>query len=324
MTTLADKAILSGADNRPPMLEKDMYNSWKSRIELYMKNRQHRRMILESIVYGPLICLTIEENGVTMLRKYFELSPTDAIQDDCEIKATNIILQGLPPEVYALVNNHKVSKDFWERIQLLMQGTSLTKQDKEYCDELNNAKVTLMANLSYYGSDVLAKKAQQLEPKLYDGNVIMNTYGITIPDFEETLMLAEESRLKMIFKQQYLVVLEKKVNTTLVDYAALNQLSQYFKKRFVPKTKLSAEQAFWSQNSINSSDTSPSCIPTRVEVPKELPKVTMVYTSLKKLKHHLAGFDMVVKERTTATPITEGSWGFEHKKLILGTKFFHL
>nr|GEZ19882.1 integrase, catalytic region, zinc finger, CCHC-type, peptidase aspartic, catalytic [Tanacetum cinerariifolium] len=34
MTSLADKAILSGAVNHPPMLEKDMYNSWKSRMEL--------------------------------------------------------------------------------------------------------------------------------------------------------------------------------------------------------------------------------------------------------------------------------------------------
>ncbi|GJT04756.1 hypothetical protein Tco_0839218 [Tanacetum coccineum] len=40
----------------------------------------------------------------------------------------------------------------------------------------------------------------------------------------------------------------------------------------------------------------------------------MVNTILKKLKHYLAGFDVVVKERTTATAITEGSWGFEHTK----------
>ncbi|GJW43197.1 retrovirus-related pol polyprotein from transposon TNT 1-94 [Tanacetum coccineum] len=39
----------------------------------------------------------------------------------------------------------------------------------------------------------------------------------------------------------------------------------------------------------------------------------MVNTSLKKLKHHLAGFDVVVK-KTTATTITEGTWGFEHTK----------
>nr|GFD06837.1 hypothetical protein [Tanacetum cinerariifolium] len=33
-----------------------------------------------------------------------------------------------------------------------------------------------------------------------------------------------------------------------------------------------------------------------------------------KLKFHLASFDIVVKERTTATAITEGTWGFEHTK----------
>ncbi|GKD19874.1 hypothetical protein Tco_1209032, partial [Tanacetum coccineum] len=67
-------------------------------------------------------------------------------------------------------------------------------------------------------------------------------------------------------------------------------------------------------NSINSPDPTLSSRPTKVEVPKELLKVSMVNTSLKKLKHHLAGFDVVVKERTTATTITEGSWGFEHTK----------
>nr|GEX85248.1 putative ribonuclease H-like domain-containing protein [Tanacetum cinerariifolium] len=34
MASLADKAILSGAENRPPMLEKDMYDSWRSRMEI--------------------------------------------------------------------------------------------------------------------------------------------------------------------------------------------------------------------------------------------------------------------------------------------------
>ncbi|GJW09359.1 retrovirus-related pol polyprotein from transposon TNT 1-94 [Tanacetum coccineum] len=129
------------------------------------------------------------------------------------------------------------------------------------------------------------KKAQQLEPKLYDGNVIKNTYAIVIPDSEENLILAEESHSKMLLKQQDPIVLEKKVNTTPVDY-----------------------------NSMNSSEPSPSSTTTKVEVPKELPKVSMVNTSLKKLKHHLAGFDMVVKERITTTTITEGAWGFEHTK----------
>nr|GEX01440.1 hypothetical protein [Tanacetum cinerariifolium] len=95
MTTLADKAILSGADNYLPMLEKDMYDSWKSRMELYMMNRQHERMILESVENGPLLWPSIEKNRVTRPKKYSELSATEAIQADCDVKETNIILQGL-------------------------------------------------------------------------------------------------------------------------------------------------------------------------------------------------------------------------------------
>nr|GFD05133.1 hypothetical protein [Tanacetum cinerariifolium] len=119
MTSLADKAILSGADNRPPMLEKDMYDSWKSRMELYMLNRQHDSMILESVKQGPLLWPTVKEDGVTRLKKYSELSAAEAIQADCDVKATNMILKGLPPEVYALVSTHKVAKELWERIQML-------------------------------------------------------------------------------------------------------------------------------------------------------------------------------------------------------------
>nr|GEU47172.1 integrase, catalytic region, zinc finger, CCHC-type, peptidase aspartic, catalytic [Tanacetum cinerariifolium] len=131
MTSLADKAILSGADNRPSMLEKDMYDLWKSIMELYMLNKQHGRMILESVESGPLLWPTFEENRVTRSNKYSKLSATEAIQADCDVKATNIILRGLPPEIYALLSTHKVTKELWEIIQMLMQGTSLTKQERE-------------------------------------------------------------------------------------------------------------------------------------------------------------------------------------------------
>ncbi|GJV11168.1 hypothetical protein Tco_1352709 [Tanacetum coccineum] len=88
-------------------------------------------MILESVENGPLIWLTIEENGVTRTKKYVELSATENIQADYDMKATNIILQGLLTDIYSLVNHHRVANDLWERVQLLMQGTSLTKQDRE-------------------------------------------------------------------------------------------------------------------------------------------------------------------------------------------------
>ncbi|GJZ76364.1 hypothetical protein Tco_0641036 [Tanacetum coccineum] len=131
MTTLADKSLLSGGDNKPPMLEKHLYDSWKSRMELYMLNRPHGRMILASVEKGPLVWPSITVDGVTRLKEYIELTPAEAIQADCDIKAINIILQGLPTEIYALVSQHRVAKDLWEKIKLLMQGTSLTKQERE-------------------------------------------------------------------------------------------------------------------------------------------------------------------------------------------------
>ncbi|GJY39378.1 hypothetical protein Tco_0425742 [Tanacetum coccineum] len=110
--TLAEYMILSGADNRPPMLNKDLYDLWKSIMELYMQNREHGRMILESVEHGPLIWPTVEENGVTRTKKYAELSAAEKIQADCDMKATNIILQGLPVDIYSLERECKLYDAF--------------------------------------------------------------------------------------------------------------------------------------------------------------------------------------------------------------------
>ncbi|GJX75658.1 hypothetical protein Tco_0322469, partial [Tanacetum coccineum] len=101
--TLADKSLLFGGDNKPLMLEKHLYDSWKSRMELYMMNRPHGRMILASVEKGQLVWPSITEDGVTRLKEYVELTPAEAIQADCDIKAINIILQGLQTEIYALL-----------------------------------------------------------------------------------------------------------------------------------------------------------------------------------------------------------------------------
>ncbi|GJW65711.1 hypothetical protein Tco_0117595 [Tanacetum coccineum] len=84
-------------------------------------------LIQGELVQGKLI----QENGMTKTKKYEELSTTEKIQADCDLKETNIILQSLPSDFYSLVNHHRVAKDLWERVQLLMQVTSLTKQEKE-------------------------------------------------------------------------------------------------------------------------------------------------------------------------------------------------
>nr|GEW96872.1 hypothetical protein [Tanacetum cinerariifolium] len=176
------------------------------------------------------------------------------------------------------------------------------------------------------------KKAQQLKPNLYNGSVIGKSDVVVVPDSEdtlmhaeesrskmiekqnapqmikkkETLMLAEEGRSKMIEKQNDPQMIEKKVITKPINYAILNQLSTDFKTRFMPQTESSAEQDFWSQYSVHTDEPNLSGT-TIVEVPNELPKVSMVNSCLKKIKFHLASFDMVVKERITATAITEGT-----------------
>ncbi|GKB46054.1 retrovirus-related pol polyprotein from transposon TNT 1-94, partial [Tanacetum coccineum] len=88
-----------------------------------------------------------------------------------------------------------------------------------------------------------------------------------------------------------------------------------FGKRFVPQKELSDEQAFSLQTSHPNTDQS-ALSPVKIEAPQELPKVSMVNTSLKKLKYHLGQFDAVVKKRIIRDAITEGEWGFEHTKTI--------
>nr|GEX83320.1 ribonuclease H [Tanacetum cinerariifolium] len=252
------------ADNRPPMLEKEMYDSWKSRMELYMLNRPHGRMILESFEQGPLIWPSVEVEGVTRLKKYLELSAAEAIQAECDVKDTNIILQGLPPEIStspALQDDLILS--VIEQLKDDLQKEESRNIDKELAlekevKELNN--IVFKRNQSAQTVHMLTKpqvfynhatrqalgfqnprylkKAQQLKPYLYDGSVIGKSDGIVVPDSENTLMHAEE--------------------------------------------KSYAEQAFWSQYSVQTDEPTHSGT-TIVEVPKELPKVSMVEQGVIKL-----------------------------------------
>nr|GEV42773.1 hypothetical protein [Tanacetum cinerariifolium] len=363
-------------------------------MELYMTNRQHGQMILEFVENGPVIWPTIEENGVTRLRKYSELTHAEANQADCDVKATYIILQGLPPEVYALVSNHKVAKDLWERIQLLMQGTSLTKQEREcklydefdkfaykkgetLCDfylrfllllnDMNICNVKLeqfQLNTKFLNNippewskfvtdvklvwDLHTTKIDPLhaymgQHEFHTNEVLLmhkhNSYLLALVTthkltqkqddswFKDKVLLVQAQANGQILHEEELALLadpgiaEGQATQTIITHNAAyqvddldaydsdcdelntakvtlmanlshygldvlvevynadnidnNMINQSFGKRFVPQTELSTEQAFWSKNFMNSLDPSPSCRPTKVEVPKELPKLSM-------------------------------------------------
>ncbi|GJT93986.1 retrovirus-related pol polyprotein from transposon TNT 1-94 [Tanacetum coccineum] len=91
------------------------------------------------------------------------------------------------------------------------------------------------------------KKARESKPKLYDGNTILKMDTIMIPDSDETLMLYEESRSKMLLKEQDPLFEKHRVNTKPINYAILN--NDYY-KRFVRQSDLYSEHAYWKATSV--------------------------------------------------------------------------
>ncbi|GJR49374.1 retrovirus-related pol polyprotein from transposon TNT 1-94 [Tanacetum coccineum] len=162
------------------------------------------------------------------------------------------------------------------QVKVLKEGQNVEEEESRNInrDIALEKKIKLLDNIVYKRDQSAQTKSQQLEPKVYDGTVIKSTSAIMIPDSEETLMLIEESRSKMILKHQDPIVLEKKVNTTPVDYV----------------------------NFMNSLEPSPSCTPTKVEVPKELPKKDTV---IRKLKERIKSLSRNVNEENVKKDIDE-------------------
>ncbi|GJZ32056.1 integrase, catalytic region, zinc finger, CCHC-type containing protein [Tanacetum coccineum] len=396
-------------------------------MELYMMNRQHGRMILESVENGPLIWPSIEENRVTRPKKYSELSATKVNHADCDIKATNIILQGLPPEVYALERECKLYDEFnkfaykkGETLRDLYLIFSLLLNDMNiYNMKLEQFQVntkflnTLPPEWSKFVTDIKlvwdlhSTNIDQLHAYLGQHEFHVNERGddpidainhvtslltaigrqtsfvagttriytpgasgsnsgkqrtvicynckgeghiskqCTKPKrkrddlwFKDKVLLVQAQENGQIIHEEELAFLpdlgipEGQATQTVITHNAAYQVDDLdaydsdCDELNTAKVSLMANLSHYGsdvlaevhnpdnmdnniinqavQNFVNSPKPTVSSRPTNVEVPKELPKVSMVNMSLKKLKHHLAGFDVVVKERTMATAIPEG------------------
>ncbi|GJS32146.1 hypothetical protein Tco_0530528 [Tanacetum coccineum] len=171
------------------------------------------------------------------------------------------------------------------------------------CDEAPSASAVFIANLFAYESDVLSEVnlSQRKQPALYCGHTLVKKHE---PVSEETLDLAETTRLKMNEKQNDPIVKEKRVNRKSIDYGSLNELY----KHFVPKKQLSIEQAFWLPISkIVSKQTPVQPKPVENDLPCQLPTTSMVKQNLLKAKRHLDNFEKVIKVRTKVTGQNEGT-----------------
>ncbi|GJV68977.1 hypothetical protein Tco_1484486 [Tanacetum coccineum] len=90
-----------------------------------------------------------------------------------------------------------------------------------------------------YQNPFYLKRAQRIKPVLGDGNVLSNTHDvISVVDEEETLILVEESRLKMVEKQNDPIMKKEKININPINYSELNKLAEDFGKCFVPQQEL--------------------------------------------------------------------------------------
>nr|GEX18950.1 putative zinc finger, CCHC-type [Tanacetum cinerariifolium] len=64
-------------------------------------------------------------------RVYSDLSPEEKDRYNADIRETNILLQRLPKDIYTLINHYTDAKDIWDNVKMLLEGSELTKEDRE-------------------------------------------------------------------------------------------------------------------------------------------------------------------------------------------------
>nr|GEX90028.1 hypothetical protein [Tanacetum cinerariifolium] len=100
----------AGSENRPPMLNKDNYVTWSSRIIRYARSRPNGKMIVDSIENEPY---------------------TDIKRMDADDQALQTILLGLPKDIYATVDSCETAKEIWEHVRQMMKGSDIGEEEKK-------------------------------------------------------------------------------------------------------------------------------------------------------------------------------------------------
>ncbi|GJV70115.1 retrovirus-related pol polyprotein from transposon TNT 1-94 [Tanacetum coccineum] len=143
MSSNSNDIQAAGSDTRPPMLDRTDYESWSQRIRLYCRGKENGLQILQSIHQVPFelgttrdALRTTPEGGVLLgperPRTYEDLGDTEKKKRyDADVRATNIVLQGLPKDIYKLINHNIEAKAIWDNVKMLLDGSKLTKEDRE-------------------------------------------------------------------------------------------------------------------------------------------------------------------------------------------------
>nr|GEY10392.1 zinc finger, CCHC-type [Tanacetum cinerariifolium] len=112
----------ASSENRPPMLNKENYVPWSSRLLRYAKSRPNGKLIHNSIIYGPYVRRMIPEPGDTNrevpVNNTFHVLTDDELTEK-ELKqieadqAIQTILLSLPKDIYAAVDSYETTHEIW-------------------------------------------------------------------------------------------------------------------------------------------------------------------------------------------------------------------
>nr|GEV66944.1 retrovirus-related Pol polyprotein from transposon TNT 1-94 [Tanacetum cinerariifolium] len=157
----------------------DDFASWQQRIGLYCRGKKNGVNILMSIDEGSCQMGTVRETiaertegapqfGPERSRVYSDLTPEEKDRYNADIRAANILLQGLPKDICTLINHYTDAKDIWDNVKILLEGSELTKEDREsQLLQLNSKFVNNM--LPEWGRFVTAVKLKRgLRDSNYD------------------------------------------------------------------------------------------------------------------------------------------------------------
>nr|GFA76861.1 hypothetical protein [Tanacetum cinerariifolium] len=136
---MSEDSSAVGTDNHPPMLEESDYESWKIRIERYIKGKTHGKLIWKSILNGPLAHPQITDPvptgspaGIIMQprdKRDKEFTNAENLKEFCDIQASNILSQGVPRRIFNTLNQTRSAKEIWESLELLMKGSAQSHDD---------------------------------------------------------------------------------------------------------------------------------------------------------------------------------------------------
>ncbi|GJX03422.1 zf-CCHC domain-containing protein [Tanacetum coccineum] len=121
------------------MLDRSDFESWQQRIRLYCLGKDNGDNILKSIDEGPFKMRKFKETlaegalhlGLERDRVFADLTPEEKERFKADIRATNILLKGLPKDIYTLINHYTDAKDIWDNVKMLLEGSKLTKDERE-------------------------------------------------------------------------------------------------------------------------------------------------------------------------------------------------